>query len=713
MNRKPCIWWGALALAFVVLPALVTTSAVPAEDGEGELWVDKLQIEWFLKRWRSGGRLATALAATETPQARLDALDAHFCSIPPVAGLPRGYMSHRGSLRGFRSHGELHFRHYPALSWRPPFGWGRPAPQRDATFFAELHSWRYLTELLAAYRNEGEQELLSAVEQLVEDWVRKNPYPDGAHPRAWHEGAVGKRTLVLIDWLGALAIRRPRERTRFRPYQVAALLTQHVEHLLLPETYTGLGNHGVRQDLALILASFALPEARLGGSARNPSVGNWREMVIQRLVNRQIAKGFSAEGVWREHSPAYHLYVIRLFNMIHRALVENHAGVPTQLKDLLTASERYLTHVLTPRGRFPPVGDSYEHTFPADETRSDGLRFSASAGRYGTPPADVIGEATGAMDAVFPAAGEAILRDRWGVDHDDQVRRFYLHLHAAQHLPMGHRHQDDLSFIVHHDGRWWLVEGGKYAYRQDEVRQHIVGAEAHNGPVLTGRTLEPTSRPQLDAWIEEASTHTAEAAAVRAVSERFVGRLGFPPPRAERIVVLLRKRPAVVVVDRLIANGYTYASWQTPLHLAPDLNVHSSGDASFEAYGPGSDLRLSLLFASPASLGEVGLLAPSDHRTWVSPARESVVSAPTLSVTHRAGRVVAPMLLSWQDGDEAPARQLWIEEHRNEQDEETATVGWSEGDERLQVTVAFTGPPLRAVSVGPASSAGSAMSGSL
>lgn len=692
---------GALALVLVACTSTAppepaapvdppsSTAASQPEPGTGAvtLWVDQLDPDWFARRWQPGSAIHRSVTGPATSQG-FERLDAVLRERQATRGLPQQFVAERGSLARFRDHRELLIRRYPPVPWEAPFDWHRPRPEVDETYFAELHSWRFMTQLLRAYRDNGDPELLAAVELAAEDWIRQNPYPRGAHRRAWHEGAVIKRTLVLINWLDTLAARPAPEAERFAPHQVLALLAQHVEYLLIPSTYTGIGNHGMRQDVVLIVASFALPDALLGHPARDAET--WRQMALDRLETIQIGQGFTATGIWREHSPVYHRYVINILSLARDALVDNGAPVPERLNEIVGNWELYLAHVLTPAGRYPPVGDTLEQRMPLHLIETPELTYTASGGKRGTAPEE--------LDGFFPLAGEAVLRSGWGSSPEEYARSFYLHLHAAQHLPMGHRHQDDLAFVAHHAGRWWVVDAGRYNYGRNPWREHVVTAWAHNGWILDGRPVGPTDQPHLDTGLDTQRTSTPEVGAVRAWSDRFPRR----GARAERLVVLFRHRPQVLVVDRLRVPGGGH--WEGLLHMAPELTVReaSYGDVPlrFRASAPDADrLVLDLLLdattteAASVYRGTEGARAPEPGRGgWVSPGPRKITPTPTLSIERRGESVVAPMLLTWRQEDEPLTERLAVTEGVDG----TLTVSWREGDERFEVDVAFEGEPFRA-----------------
>ncbi|MGH8542589.1 MAG: heparinase II/III domain-containing protein [Gammaproteobacteria bacterium] len=59
------------------------------------------------------------------------------------------------------------------------------------------------------------------------------------------------------------------------------------------------------------------------------------------------------------------------------------------------------------------------------------------------------------------------------------------------HRGFGHRHSDEMSFVFHGLGRWWILETGKYGYDKGAIREHVQSAQAHNGITFNHEGMRP------------------------------------------------------------------------------------------------------------------------------------------------------------------------------------------------------------------------------
>ena len=176
---------------------------------------------------------------------------------------------------------------------------------------------------------------------------------------------------------------------------------------------------------------------------------------------------------------------------------------------------------------------------------------------------------------------------------------------SAMAAGAGHKHSDDLSFVLMEGGREIFTDSGMYGYNYDEIRSYALSARAHNIPSLIDRRIYPAD-------IDPANTHLDP---VLVDQGRFVIRGAVDRPGLflhERVFsyvpgALLR------VEDKL--NNLTDSRWQSNLHLAPDLIpeisetgfVVSAGDLTVRAEFSGDGCDISEI------RGET-----NPHQGWVS-----------------------------------------------------------------------------------------------
>jgi hypothetical protein len=142
----------------------------------------------------------------------------------------------------------------------------------------------------------------------------------------------------------------------------------------------------------------------------------------------------------------------------------------------------YITHILRPDGRLPPIGDTEQ--LPTSDAYRDMFGhtqdyqyflYALSQGKQGTAPP--------ALNRVYPNSGYAIFRDRWP---DDGHYLNAFHLVAKVGCSSRYHHQQDEGHIsLFADGEDWLIDSGLYNYiNNDPIRKYIRSRLAHNVPVI-------------------------------------------------------------------------------------------------------------------------------------------------------------------------------------------------------------------------------------
>ncbi|MBL9119713.1 MAG: heparinase II/III family protein [Phycisphaerae bacterium] len=593
-----------------------------------------------------------------------------------LRGLPEGFLTNRADSAKLLRNGQFRIADFDAQPFRLPLDW--TSKERGLTYLGELHSWRYVHDLLTASLADDDAMALEAMESIAQDWVVSNPFSHPASDMAWHEGAVSKRILVLLKLLnecrtGTGFARLPRS-------AIVALLLQHAEYLAWGAYYMPLGNHGIRQDIGLMAAAIGFPEAKRSAE--------WWRIANERIEREQIAPGFSAEGVWREHSPGYHYYVLRLWDDLLSILRANGVEAP-RLETETRRFQNYLAHVLTPAGLYPPVGDTEERA-PRMMGAIDGpeVRYALSAGREGTAPSE--------LDGLFPDAGEMVFRETWGNDRVACAAAAYVHFRAGFHRGFGHRHQDDLSVLLYGGGRWWITEAGKYGYDDERARDFVTSAAAHNGYEFNGRALGALDEGTAGTFVrmEPQAVSTPTLAAARAATNRF------PDGKAEarRTVIFLREQRTLLLIDELSSSGT--GEWTQYIQFPPDLDVRplesdsKGGHLIAQAAESTAESRGVLeVLVSDQTLGTVALLRGQESPMvgWHSPDRRELVPTTTAAIRRRGRSMTAVtlMLLHLSAVNDSVAV---LEDLDVDSTEEFISVSWKEAGVARGIRVARSEP---------------------
>ena len=132
---------------------------------------------------------------------------------------------------------------------------------------------------------------------------------------------------------------------------------------------------------------------------------------------------------------------------------------------------------------------------------------------------------------------------------------------SAMGAPTGHKHSDDLSFVLMEGGREIFTDSGRYGYNYDEARRYVRSARAHNVLSLVGRRIDPYNIDPLNSHLEPQVVEQGQFK-IRGVVDR-------PNLFAHERTLSYVPGTSLTIEDKL--NNLTDLHWQSNLHLAPDL----------------------------------------------------------------------------------------------------------------------------------------------
>ncbi|MFI6923079.1 heparinase II/III family protein [Nonomuraea spiralis] len=338
--------------------------------------------------------------------------------------------------------GQVRFAGLPPADLGTEIDWTTD-PYGNRSWALNLHTLRWAGRLVTAYERTGERACLDRAADVAEQWIRGNPRGGhGVSSWAWAEHAVALRAPVLVCL--SEHVRTP---------LLWESLAAHGEVLADPALYRAGHNHGLDQDIALLVVGCRLGRAK------------WRDLAVRRMTaSAELA--VDAQGVLHEQAPRYGLYVHRRLGVALRAVAESGAPVPARLAARRTALEGYIAHATQPDGRLTPIGDS-----PAD-TRAPGFPCDG-------PPVRVFD------------AGYVFGRTAWD---DPRSAHYSIRFGPGRRL---HGHEDHLGVTYCAQGRRILTEAGFHSYERTEYAAWTRTPQAHNVPVPTSGTFRPGTATQL------------------------------------------------------------------------------------------------------------------------------------------------------------------------------------------------------------------------
>lgn len=377
-----------------------------------------------------------------------------------------------------------------------PFsGWGdwEQDPLNNRSWQWRLNWLSFMSYLMAHHRAVGDDAVLDMGKAAIESWLDTYLDTDTRYPFEfiWHDHATALRTEQLVLFAYYCRAHAPAwtaEQGAFFDYLERALQV-HGEWLAKDSFYSEHTNHGLEQARVLLL---------LGTVFEGEVAREWQAVALRR-ISSELDFSFTSEGVYVENSPAYHIFVFKVFMGIIKDYPAAVLGdLDERFRQFSAMALGFVTHILRPDGLLPPIGDTEQLQ------TSDGYRemfghtlgyqhflYALTKGQKGLRPT--------AVNRVYPQSGYAVFRDQWP-EHPYYDKA--LHLIVKVGCSSRYHHQQDeghVSLVA--GGEDWLIDSGLYNYiNADPVRKYMRSRTAHNVPLISHASYDKEFEHRLRAW---------------------------------------------------------------------------------------------------------------------------------------------------------------------------------------------------------------------
>lgn len=382
-----------------------------------------------------------------------------------------------GSLAGLAAAADLDVRAYgidarprpgPVTAFQPvrslapipfefPFDWGMD-PYHDQTWRFRLHTLRIVDQALAAGDFDFPRELFLDWQRWHENcWWSSRLCFERASDQSWDDMATGIRASRLSYLIRS---------TGWRDDRLVALAEQHAEKLQEPAFVADNHNHALFQlhGLAALCLDHELRACRDADG------------FLRRELDALLRGQFTAAGIHRENSPAYHFFMAdQLARMA--PLLEPFAPELSAVRQRIEDQKKWLVH---PDQTLVQLGDSnaeLHSRWRAELVAPDGDPGCRGVRSYaGAPECYLVKH--------FEDAGHVIVRSDWAIPVENASLLFV----QGGYFNPTHRDADDLTFEWFERGRRVLSDSGKYGYTKDEWEDFFNSTRAHNTVEVDGES---------------------------------------------------------------------------------------------------------------------------------------------------------------------------------------------------------------------------------
>ncbi len=480
------------------------------------------------------------------------------------------------------------FRSRPPVTFHGAIDW-RHLEADDPDWNADLHRLDWLVTLVLAGHLSGNAGFVRAADHWICVWAKSSR--PGTEP--WDDPFEVAQRAHTLCWLLFTGVHHP----DFSGEAVEAILrVLFLSGIWVEGTleYQTPNNHLLMEALRLAQLGLLFPE--FPDADRRLRKGT-------RLLEREVLRQVSADGVHREHSSFYQRMTAE--GLLEWLVLCRIMGMPLAgtVVDRIERMFHFLEGIKRPDEKFPLIGDGFRSDILLRHDLPEAWRTVWRRALPGPASAKLrtILLLAGAGDVeagekvwrppleVWKEGGYAVFRS--GTFPEESTLLFDFGELGMEAAP-GHGHADCLSLELSIRGKPLLVDPGACSWTSKlEWRRGFRGTRAHNTVVVDGADQSPLygffgagpfARPTLR-WVEANGP-------LKCIHASHDGYRRLPCPVVHRRVVLETGRDGWLVIDLLEGTGEHEI--QMPWHFDPRLCLHLEEGAATVSRGASPEIRM-------------------------------------------------------------------------------------------------------------------------
>lgn len=438
----------------------------------------------------------------------------------------------------------------------------------DIKMVWELSRFQYAVPLALAFYKTGEEKYLKKWQELILDWIEKNPVYFGPNWINAMEAAI-RVCNWIFSWEIIIARNKKQEtKNNLEKKFLEKFLSSLVEHgkfIYRNLEYAPMrSNHYLSDIVGLVYLGIMFPEFK--------ESKKWLKKGLRALEEEMKFQIYN-DGVDYELSISYHRYVTELFLWTGRLCMMNNINLSLEFWKKLEKMVEFSRYYTKPNGFAPQIGDSDDgrlHIVWEDfynwKKRNHFALFKLSD--YIFSNKNVIASEALVDSKSFSEGGLYIMRDK----------DFYL-ITGRNRCCYGkggsHIHNDILSFELSMFGDDFIIDSGTYVYTSDfKERNRFRKTKAHNTVLIDHQEQNPISKDPF--YIEQTGELIVnkwgieEEQIILDAEHNCYKRLRCPVIH-NRLFCFDKKKRILDIKDKFRGKGDHELEWN--FHLSPEVKV--------------------------------------------------------------------------------------------------------------------------------------------
>ncbi len=331
-------------------------------------------------------------------------------------------------------------------------------PFKDRNWKFQLHAWRLIDPILIKYQETNNSVFLEEAIAIIMDWYKYHIVNKKQSDMQWYDMSTGLRAMKLAYIWNELSSNKDVITVKTRK-NLHDLMKLHVDKLM-DVSFLSEGNHAYFQLVGLKLLCIANNKM---STCKDETQYNYNNM--NKLLNKQFTK----EGIHRENSTYYHIFTVKILKRLNIPNLYNE-----DITKLINKAELVIPWLTFPDKTIARIGDS---------AKKDNSKLPKNTEVHmidGTP----------ALIGNYMKSGYINIRTTQETPLETSTQLFITGTSNLDYL--AHKHADELSFELFHNGKLVIMDSGKYSYNEKDVyRDYIKSARAHNTLSIENIEIKP------------------------------------------------------------------------------------------------------------------------------------------------------------------------------------------------------------------------------
>lgn len=519
---------------------------------------------------------------------------------------------------------KLELAPFEAINFTSWHNWEQD-PLNNRSWQWRLNWLSFLSYLLSYHHKLKDEEVLNFAREAIESWLNAYLTTDTNYPFefVWHDHATALRAEQLVLFVYYCQSYAPdwvQKNIDFLEYVKRALVI-HGKWLAKDSFYSEHTNHGLEQARVLLL---------LGTIFEGEQAQEWQRIAINR-ISSELEFAFTTEGVHVENSPAYHIFVFKVFLGILKDYPDKVlGGLAHKFEKFSAQALGFITHILRPDGTLPPIGDTEQ--LPTSDAYRDmfghtleyqHFLYAITQGKQGLKPKN--------NNQVYAKSGYAVFRDCWP---DSAYFSNAFHIIAKVGCSSRYHHQQDEGHVsIYAGGEDWLIDSGLYNYiNNDPVRKYMRGRSAHNVPIISNARYDENFEHRLSAWSVQNWSESESCPYVNMQLDVM------PPITHHRSLQFDSDQKIIQIADQISGTGGKAKNLTLQWHFPNDKIISIEGQKVIVTSKTGNKVLISFEKSSPDELSVVKGMNGDKVLSCISYKANSVESSQSLRVLFKKRR---------------------------------------------------------------------------